>query len=75
MHPVLWLRYVKPVPDDGKSKKGEKAMYTFCLTFTVNGKRTEQIVRAHTIMDARKLIEAQYQGCSIRHISTGHERM
>ena len=50
-------------------------MYTFCLAFTVNGKRTEQIVRAHTIMDARKLIEAQYQGCSIRHISTGHERM
>ena len=50
-------------------------MYTFCLTFTVNGKKTEQIVRAHTIGDARKLIEAQYQGCSIRHISTGHERM
>lgn len=50
-------------------------MYTFCLTFTVNGKRTEQIVRAHTIGDARKLIEAQYQGCSIRHIITGHERM
>ena len=55
--------------------KEESVMYTFCLTFTVNGKKTEQIVRAHTIGDARKLIEAQYQGCSIRHISTGHERM
>ena len=50
-------------------------MYTFCLTFTANGKRTEQIGRAHPIGDARKLIEAQYQGCSIRYSSTGRERM
>ena len=48
-------------------------MSTFCLTFMGNGKKAEQIIRAHTIMDNRKLIEAQYRGCFIRFIRTGHE--
>ena len=48
-------------------------MYTFCLTFTVNGKRTEQVVRSHSLIDAKNIIRAQYQGCTINFISTGHE--
>ena len=48
-------------------------MNTYCLTFTVNGKRTEQIVRARSINEARNLIRAQYAGCNINFISTGHE--
>lgn len=48
-------------------------MNTYYLTFTVNGKRTEQTVRARTLMDAKNLIRAQYAGCSINFISTGHE--
>lgn len=48
-------------------------MNTYYLTFTVNGKRTEQEVRANTIMDAKRIILAQYQGARINFISTGHE--
>ena len=48
-------------------------MNTYYLTFTVNGKRTEQAVRARTIADARNLIRVQYAGCNINFISTGHE--
>lgn len=50
-------------------------MKSFRLTFTVNGKRTEQIVKAHTIDDARRLIRAQYAGANINFISTGREYM
>ena len=48
-------------------------MNTYYLTFTVNGKRTEQAVRAKTMTDAKNLIRAQYAGSSISFISTGHE--
>lgn len=48
-------------------------MNTYKLTFTVNGKRTETIVRANSIMDAKKLVQAQYAGARINFISTGHE--
>lgn len=50
-------------------------MNTYRLTFTVNGKRTEQIVKANSTNDARNLIKAQYQGARINFISTGHERV
>jgi len=50
-------------------------MNSYRLTFTVNGKRTEQIVRAHSINDAKKMIMAQYAGANVRFISTGHEYM
>lgn len=48
-------------------------MNTYRLTFTVNGKRTEQIVRAYSMTEARNIIKAQYQGARINFISTGHE--
>ena len=32
------------------------------ITFTVDGKRTEQTITAFSIADAKKLIEAQYSG-------------
>ena len=48
-------------------------MNTYYLTFTVNGKRTEQTVRARSMMDAKRLILAQYSGCRVNFISTGHE--
>ncbi len=50
-------------------------MKSYRLTFTVNGKRTEQIVRANSMMEAKALIKAQYQGARINFISTGHEYM
>lgn len=50
-------------------------MKSYRLTFTVNGKRTEQIVRANSLGDAKKIILSQYQGANIRFISTGHEYM
>lgn len=50
-------------------------MKTYKLTFTVNGKRTEQIVKANSIDDAKKIIRAQYQGANVNFISTGHEYM
>lgn len=43
------------------------------LTFTVNGKRTEQIVKANSLSDAKRMIQAQYSGARIRFISTGKE--
>lgn len=48
-------------------------MKSFRLTFTVNGKRTEQIVYAHTIGDAKRIIKVQYAGANIMFISTGRE--
>lgn len=48
-------------------------MNTYRLTFTVNGKRTEQAVRANDMMAAKNIIRVQYQGCTINFISTGHE--
>lgn len=49
-------------------------MYTYKLTFTVNGKRTETYVRATSSMDAQRLVRSQYAGANINFISTGHER-
>ncbi|MBO5571553.1 MAG: hypothetical protein J5926_02420 [Ruminococcus sp.] len=37
-------------------------MRDYLVTFLVNGRRTEQTVRAQSQIDARKLIEAQYAG-------------
>ncbi len=48
-------------------------MNTYRLTFTVNGRRTEQIVRASSIMSAKQIIKDQYKGANINFISTGHE--
>ena len=40
-------------------------MNKYKFVFTVNGRRTEQIVAASCQLDARKLIEAQYPNCKI----------
>ena len=50
-------------------------MYSFCLTFTVDGKRMEEIVRANTLDDAKRIIKQRYSGHNVNFISTGHERM
>ncbi len=47
-------------------------MYTYKLTFTVNGKRTEAYVQATSMMDAKQLVISQYSGANINSISTGH---
>ena len=44
-------------------------MSKFKCVFSVNGRRTEQIVAAGTSYDARKLIEAQYPNCKISFVS------
>lgn len=36
--------------------------FQYRVTFFINGRRTEQIVNAICVTDARKLIEAQYAG-------------
>ena len=48
-------------------------MNTYYLTFTINGKRTEQTVKANSMMDAKRIVQAQYPGITVRFISTGHE--
>lgn len=48
---------------------------TYRLTFTVNGRRTEEIVRATSINEARAIINDKYRGQRINFISTGHEYM
>lgn len=48
-------------------------MKSFRLTFTVNGKRTEQIVNANTLTEAKNIIKSQYSGAKINFISTGRE--
>lgn len=48
-------------------------MSSFRLTFTVKGKRYEQIVRANSLNDAKKMILAQFPDAKF--ISTGHEYM
>ena len=48
-------------------------MNRFRLTFTVYGKRTEQIVTAKSYSDAKNLIRMQYSGAHINFISTGKE--
>ena len=40
-------------------------MPQFKCDFSVNGKRTQQIVSANSSFDAKKLIEAQYSNCKI----------
>ena len=40
-------------------------MNKYKCVFTVDGRRTEQIITANTSFDAKKLIEAQYQNCRI----------
>lgn len=48
-------------------------MNTYRLTFTINGRRTEQIVKAHSLSEARRIIRSQHEGTNINFISTGHE--
>lgn len=50
-------------------------MNTYRLTFTINGTRTTEIVSAHTLGDAKRIIRERYAGCNINFISTGHEYM
>lgn len=50
-------------------------MNYYRLTFTVDGRRTEQVVRAYSLNEAKAIIKSQYQGCRINFISTGHEYM
>ncbi len=50
-------------------------MNTYRLTFTINGKRTEQIVKASSLNAAKDIIKSMYPGARISFISTGHERM
>ncbi len=50
-------------------------MNTYKLTFTINGKRTEQIVKAHSLGDAKDIIKSMYPNARISFISTGHEKM
>lgn len=40
-------------------------MNQYKVVFTVNGRRTEQVVSANDSMSAKKLIEAQYSNCKI----------
>lgn len=49
-------------------------MYTYKLTFTVNGIRTSAIVSANSLSAAQRIIREQYAGARIVFISTGHER-
>lgn len=41
------------------------AMAQWKVSFSVNNRRSEQIVSANTSIDAKKLIEAQYGGQKI----------
>lgn len=50
-------------------------MKTYLLTFTINGRRTEEIVRASTIGNAQRIILDKYSGNKINFIRTGHEYM
>lgn len=40
-------------------------MNQYKVVFTVNGKRTEQVVSAFDMAAAKKLIEAQYSNCKV----------
>ncbi len=44
-------------------------MANYLVKFTVNGRRTEQVVAANSTSDAKKLIEAQYAGQKISFLS------
>lgn len=48
-------------------------MKSFRITFTINGQRTEQIVRANTLSEVQRLIKMQYSGKNINFISTDRE--
>ena len=58
-----------------KNSGGIQDMKNFRITFTIDGRRTEQIVRAHSLMEAKNIVKAQFPGHNIRFISTGHEYM
>ncbi len=44
-------------------------MYSYRVVFTVNGRRTETIVRANSSTDARRIVEAQYSGARLNIIN------
>lgn len=54
-----------------KSKDMEgNSMIQFKVAFTVNGKRTEQIVSATGPTEAKRLVQAQYAGSKVVIINT-----
>ena len=44
-------------------------MHQYKITFSVDGRRTEQIVSANSTYDAKRLIEAQYPNCKINFLN------
>lgn len=40
-------------------------MFQYKCDFSVNGRRTQMIVSAMSMIDAKKIVEAQYQNCKI----------
>lgn len=48
-------------------------MNTYYLTFTLNGTRTEETVRARSMTEAKRLILVKYRGYRVNFISTGRE--
>lgn len=44
-------------------------MKTYKLVFTVNGKRTETLITASSLDDAKRIVRAQYSGARISFIS------
>jgi hypothetical protein len=57
-----------------KNKKKEATIVnTYYLTFTLNGVRTEETVRARSMTEAKRLILDRYRGYRVNFISTGHE--
>lgn len=46
-------------------KEGGKFMGKYKCVFSVNGRRTEEIISASTSIDAKKIIESKYGNCKI----------
>lgn len=49
-------------------------MVSYRITFTVNGRRTEEIVNAVSQTSAKSIIRDKYSGAIIRFISTKIEK-
>lgn len=43
-------------------------MSEYKVTFSVNGRRTETIVRAGSSTDAKRIVEAQYSGAKLTNV-------
>ena len=46
-------------------------MHQYKVEFRVDGHRTETVVSAHGMSEARKLVEAMYNGCDV-HVIVVH---